>query len=186
MINTNLKIFKDNISTLHNVSIDDVKTPPEYMTPSTKPCYAFDDIKKDFTKQNKISEQPCSADALFVNDKGDYIAFIEFKNGTLSSTDVLQIHEKMYCCCVILSDILNKSTNFVKNNIDFYIVYNGNKNSIGVSTSPSREFIAKSVSEFAKKNFVEFNVEKFERFLFRKVYTYTEEEFERLFVKNYC
>ena len=186
MINTSLKIFSDNVSNLHDVSKDTSVNPIVYMTASTKQCFSFDDIKRDFTKNNKISQQPCSADALFVNDKGDYIAFIEFKNGTLGTKEVFKIYEKMYCCSIILSNIIKKPTDFIKDNIDFYIVYNGEKNSVGITPSKSRDVIAKSVYRLAKKNMVDFNVEQFERFLYRKVYTYTEKEFEQEFVKNYC
>lgn len=186
MINTNSKIFKNNISNLHDVSKDTSVNPTVFMTSSTKPCFSFDDIKSDFAVKNNISQQPRSADALFINDKKDYVAFIEFKNGTLNPKEVFEIHEKMYCCSVILSNIIKKPTDFIKENIDFYIVYNGQKNSAGITPSPSRDIIAKSISGLAHRKIVEFNVGKFERFLFRKVYTYTEEEFERLFVRKYC
>ena len=186
MINTSSEIFVNNISNLHEVSKDNSVVPKVYMTSSTKQCFSFDNIKSDFTVLNKISQQPRSADALFVDDNGDYIAFIEFKNGALTSKDVFKIHEKMYSSNIILSNIINKSTDYIKNNVDFYIVYNGLKNSVGISPSPSRDIIAKSIHGLAGKKIVEFNVEKFEKFLYRKVYTYTEKEFENTFVKKYC
>ena len=186
MINYDLNIFSNNISTLHDTSKDDSNTPIMFLTDSMKPCYNFDKIKESFAKSQGISDVPRSADALYVKKDNEYTAFIEFKNGNINQKIIYEIHEKMYCCCAILSMILEEPMNYIRDHIDFYIVYNGEKNSNKLSQSKSRESIAKSVSNLSNEPLVEFNVKKFENFLYRKVYTYTEKEFENQFVQKYC
>lgn len=186
MINYSLDIFLNNISNLHDTSKDDSHSTIMYLTDSMEPCYNFDKIKEYFSKSQGISDVPRSADALYVKNDNEYVAFIEFKNGNIDKRIIYEIHEKMYCCSAILSMILEEPMNYIRDNIDFYIVYNGEKNSNKLSCSKSRDKIAKFVSNLSGEPLVEFNVQKFENFLYHKVYTYTEKEFKDKFVQKYC
>ena len=73
--------------------------------------------------------------------------------------------------------------------MDYVLVYNENKNSEepkkpkqNVQESESRDNISKMLSEKGGGHFIKFGLEKFQRYCFRNVYTYTEKEFERKYL----
>lgn len=85
--------FKQNKSTLKNVSYDDKNK--VYMTESTIPVYDFDGIK-DWYWDNiiKSREKGSSNDALWVD--GERMIFIEFKNGNFQLFAKNGLARKLY------------------------------------------------------------------------------------------
>lgn len=74
-----IELFKNNKTTLKETSKD--STNKTYMTNSKIKVINFDKVKKDYSKQLGLQEQPKSNDALFyANGK---LTFIEFKNGKI-------------------------------------------------------------------------------------------------------
>ena len=93
--------FKQNKSTLKNVSYDDKNK--VYMTESTIPVYDFDGIK-DWYWDNIIKSRikGPSNDALYID--GDRIVFIEFKNGNISLFGKDGLAHKLHDSLLMLLD----------------------------------------------------------------------------------
>ena len=183
------------ISTLSNTSLDDHcsnRMQHEYMTKSNLPVYDLDMLKTKYFETLSCCEEACSADALFVDNAGKGI-IIEFKNGHISSKEAFGVLKKAYDSTIVLADLCNFHVSSAREELDFVLVYNKNKNydeswSGGkrASDEPKRErhfdAIQDQVSKLAKTRIDRFGLKKLEGYLFRNVYTYTESEFEQLFV----
>ncbi len=194
MINlNNYDILKNNTSTLKETSIDDHdKTNIKYMTDSKKEAINFDDVKREYVKGLSLSEEPKSNDALFVNKNNDLV-FVEFKGGFMDNSKKFAVRKKIYDSIIILTDIMNIGVSQLKNNMEYILVYNEevNKSEKDVSekkksfVQPSSSFddIAKGISAMAKTEYVCFGIKIFENYCFRKVHTYTEDEFKN-YLKN--
>lgn len=86
---------------------------------------------------------------------------------------------------LIFCDIINKDISFTRNNIVFILVYNGEKNPLPnqikkqvSDESSSRVEIGRHIAQKAKKEFILFDLERFQTLYFKKVHTYTTEQFE--------
>ncbi len=79
-----------------------------------------------------------------------------------------------------------ENISFCRNNIYFILVYNEGKNPDGKSEikqeDSSKARISKYVHRKAKKKFVRFGLDRFEKIYFKEVFTYTESEFEKAFL----
>lgn len=76
-------ILKNNIDTLKKTSEDfSNKENIEYMTDCEYSVINFDEVTKEYKRNNKINMDPKSNDALYIDDENWY--FIEFKNGYFS------------------------------------------------------------------------------------------------------
>ncbi|MBR1740278.1 MAG: hypothetical protein IJ733_00105 [Lachnospiraceae bacterium] len=123
---------------------------------------------------------------LFLN-KENVLVFIEFKNGRMDNSQKFAIRKKIYDSIIILTDILNVGVSKLRDNMEYILVYNEfvnenekdvlEKKRYTVQHSASYDYFAKSVSKLAKTEYVCFGVKKFENYCFRKVHTYTKEEF---------
>ena len=89
-------------------------------------------------------------------------------------------------------DITKKTACFTRENLSYILVYNETKNSsdladeTDVQDSASRTVIAKYFIESkAKKKFIRFDLERFEKLYFKEVFTYNRYEFESNFVSKY-
>ena len=94
MINiNNYKFFKNNLSTLKEISKDNSKTIVEYMTESILPVVNFDGVKTEYLKSFHLSDELAkSCDGLLcLNDKD---IFIEFKNGKSINASEIKIKIK--------------------------------------------------------------------------------------------
>jgi hypothetical protein len=128
-----------------------------------------------------------SADAIINSKKG--LVLIEFKNGSVNNRDV---KDKVRDSVLILCDIIKCNISYIRENIDFILVYNETKNPLPkqiikgiVQESHSRTFISKKLAQKGKQEFVLFDLDRYKKFLFKEVHTYTQEEFEEYLEKNH-
>ena len=123
-----------NTSTLEQTSEDDNNS--EHMTKSQLKVINFDSVGGDkYTRNNNLSIQLKTNDALFLHSDGNY-TFIEFKNGKLldksNRIDMKKLKDielKILNSMFVLGDIENKSLNTLKEITDYILVYNEEKNS---------------------------------------------------------
>lgn len=194
MIDTNeYPILKNNLSTLKETSIDNHNkkvTEAEFMTESQIKVINFDDVKKDYIKLLHLSDTPQSNDALYINSK-EYAIFIEFKNGYVLGKEKFSIRKKIYDSMLILTDIIGKGISYTREHLDYILVYNKDKNTeednskTKYSKSESRDKIDRTLLGYGNDSFIECGVEIFKGYCFKDVHTYTQEEFESLFVNKY-
>ena len=190
MINiNNYKFFKNNLSTLKEISKDDSETIVEYMTESILPVVHFDGVKTEYLKSFHLSDELAkSCDGLLcLNDKD---IFIEFKNG--KSINASEIKIKIKESLLILTAIIAPDEIFeIKNKGAFILVYNKDKNPItkqeikqkGIQESPSRDFLIRYSLNIGGKEFIRYGLEKFDKF-FNEVHTYCQEDFEK-YIKQF-
>lgn len=136
-----------------------------------------------------MSNTPCSNDALYFG-KDNKIFFVEFKNGVLDERPRrnFNICKKIYDSLLIFNDIVNKNISFCRGNLYFILVYNENKNKREACKTEQEEsskaIISKKIHKKAKKKFVRFGLDRFEKLYFKEVFTYTESEFEDAFLSQ--
>lgn len=175
--NNSKDIFEKNLSTFEAVSED--TNADKSMIQSKLEVVNFDGVKEDYIKDMGLSEIPCSNDALYIDKDGKYY-FIEFKNGKMNKAIIYNVYNKIYDSLLIFNDLINSNISFCRENVYFILVYNKDKN----PEDTSRSAIAASISNKANKGFIRFGLEKFKKLYFREVFTYTEEEFEKLFLEE--
>ena len=184
----NIEIFKNNISTFKETSHDANGRCSRYMTESEIEVINFDKVKEDYVRGMNLSKMPCSNDALYI-DKDKKIFFVEFKNGQMQNGKIYNVYNKIYDSLLIFNDIVKENISFCRQNVYFLLVYNEEKNS-GLERYKKQEVsskaaISKLIHNKAKKKFVRFGLEQFEKLYFKEVFTYTESEFEEKFLLNY-
>lgn len=183
----NFDIFRKNISSFRETSKDTTNSNIiSYMTQSEVKVVDFDKVKDEYISKMKLSTTPCSTDALYINKKSQCY-FVEFKNGKISKGKIYSIFNKIYDSLLIFNDIVNVNISFCRENVNFILVYNETKNpntdeTIMNQDKNSRVEIGKYFSKKAKKHFIRFDLEKFQKIYFHEVYTYTEKEFEEQFL----
>lgn len=189
MINiSGYQIFSDNTTTLKETSVDDHDSGrPEYMTESDMQAVDYDKVKDAYVSGMALGTVPGSCDALLENSSHN-IVFVEFKNGSVGKKTRYAVQKKIYDTLLIFNDIVSIELSELRKCAEFILVYNEAKNSTATSESdddgveiapaPSMETIVKTVSGYAKKEIVRFGFGQFEKYCFKKVHTYTKEEFE--------
>jgi len=181
------RIFGDNISTLKEISKDDSDAENiEYMTDSLKEAIDFDAVKTTYTNELKLSEENASSvDGIF--EVADHLFFIEFKNGNMKNQK-RSVKDKIRDSLLIFCDITGKQVKDTREELEFILVYNIEKNPIPnqlvkketeLQESMSRINIAKYFSGKGKKEFIRFDLEKFKELYFYDIHTYSKEEFEK-------
>lgn len=182
-----IEIFKNNLTTLKETSVDKDGDCCEYMTESLLEVVNFDNVKNDYIRNMKLSVVPCSNDALYKGEAENY-TFIEFKNGKMSKQKIFNVFYKIYDSLLIFNDIIKENISYCREHVNFILVYNEQKNVVvkeddrGIQESPSKIAIGKYfIEQKANKKFIRFNLERFEKRYFNEVYTYTEKEFEEKF-----
>lgn len=182
----NVEIFKNNLSSFKDTSIDTDSDNVEYMTHSEIQVVNFDKVKENYIKDMKLKNTPCSIDALYINEINDYF-FVEFKNGLMSNKKVFNVYNKIYDSLLIFNDILQTNISFCREHVNFILVYNGSKNpedGTSETNEDSRVKIAKYFTNKAGKHFVRYDMDKYQKIYFKNVFTYTEEEFENQFLST--
>lgn len=183
----NIPIFKDNMTTFKETSYDKDGKEPRYMTNSEIQVINFDKVKNWYIKDMFLSSTPCSNDALYIG-KDNKIFFVEFKNGALEKNKkmIFNVYNKIYDSLLIFNDIVHQNISFCRENLYFILVYNESKNSYEECETKQEDspkaMIGKLIHNKAKKKFVRFGLDKFEKIYFKEVFTYTESEFENLFL----
>ena len=184
-------IFKNNLSTLRACSTDRHSADQEeYMTASELLAVDFDHVKEQYIQPLHLTDVPASNDCIFVDSCGNPV-FIEFKNGWIGGKIQIGLTRKIYDSLLIFQDIMRKGLGYTRKNMDYILVYNEYKHyeksegqERNVQESKSRDRIAKMLSEKGDTHFIRFGLEKFQKYCFRNVFTYTKKEFEEKYLKN--
>ena len=177
------------MSTFKETSYDKDGEEPGYMTDSQIQVINFDKVKDCYIKNLALSNTPCSNDALYFG-KDNKIFFVEFKNGVLDERPRRNFNlcKKIYDSLLIFNDIVNKNISFCRKNLYFILVYNESKNRREACKTEQEEsskaIISKKIHKKAKKKFVRFGLDRFEKLYFKEVFTYTESEFEDAFLSQ--
>lgn len=184
-------IFLSNKSSLKETSKDNHDGKEIYMTESEIDVVDYDKVKDKYVESLTLSEVPCSNDALYIGESGE-LYFIEFKNGCIDKKVVFDIRLKIFDSLLMFMDICKLTADFTRDNLEYILVYNETKNtcdddeSTNMQASRSRLTIGRHFYERkAKKRFVRFNLERFEKLYLKKIYTYTEQEFNDNFILKY-
>ena len=180
-------IFKNNKDSLKELSKDD-SDPAHivYMTESTVIAVDFDEVKRLYVNALGISEDNAySVDGISHTDNA--ISFIEFKNGKVNNRNV---KDKIRDSLLIFCDITNTDISYTRQNAEFVLVYNEDKNPLPnqykkdiVQPSASRTFISKRLAQMGKQEFILFDLERYKKLYFKDVHTYSQEEFEEYVLK---
>ncbi|WP_353093793.1 hypothetical protein [Tissierella praeacuta] len=188
----NCDIFSNNKSTLKETSKDDAdKKDIKYMTNSGIEVIDFDGVKNDYIKDLKLKYTPKSNDVLYKSK--DELYFIEFKNGNMDK-EIHNVRRKIFDSLLILTDIISKGISYTRENLNYILVYNkeysvSHKKKLDkseVQDARGLDRISSSLNQLAKLESDPFKLrEHFKNLYFKKVHTYTAEEFEEKFVKQY-
>lgn len=193
-----IALFRDNMSSLRETSKDSDSSNPECMTNSEIAVVNFDKVKESYIKDMKLSFTPCSNDALYIDKNGD-LYFIEFKNGIMTRPMIFNVYNKIYDSLLIFNDIVEQNISFCRKHVNFILVYNESKNlsedynNEGKNLSKdakiknqdcSKAKIGKYFYSKAKKKYIRFGLERFEKLYFQEVFTYTQQEFEDSFLSS--
>ena len=183
MINLELyPILLDNRESLRETSKDDSDPNDiQYMTSSETEVVNFDLVKRRYVNGLGLSEDAItSVDAIVPLE--DRILFVEFKNGRVNNRN---IKDKARDSLLVFLGIIGGDITFSRSNIDFVVVYNLEKNPLPkqaekgqLQETPSRVSIANHFMEKAKKEFICFDLERYERIYYRNIHTYSKERFE--------
>ena len=173
-------LYFANRKALKDTSKDDSLYHTEYMTECIKEAVYFDGVVKDYYK-NLGQSTGKSIDAL-INDDKDGLVFIEFKNGKIGAKEAYEIQEKVYNSVLIHTDLTNEKISNMREKNDFFLVYNSDKHTL--LQSDSFNIIETAITEFGKTPIISFGLDKFDGYLFRRVFTYTKQEFDEEFVKK--
>lgn len=182
-------MFRDNMTTLKETSADQRDAAScAYMTESDMTAVDFDLVKKKYVEELGLSVVPMSNDALFHHGK-EKVVFVEFKNGHIGKKEQFNIRKKIYDSVLIYSDITKSGISSMREEVEYVLVYNEDintgdfgqleKGADFIQDSISFNSFAKNVSALAKERYVGFGVGMFENYCFKRVHTYTEEEFEK-------
>ena len=151
------------------------------MTSSETEVVNFDLVKRCYVNGFDLSEDTItSVDAIVPLE--DRILFVEFKNGKVNNRN---IKDKARDSLLVFLEIIGKNMAFSRSNIDFIVVYNLEKNPLPrqvqkgqLQDTPSRVSIADHFMGKARKEFICFDLERYERLYFRNIHTYSKERFE--------
>lgn len=189
MIDLDNAIFTNHISTLKDTSLDKREKETYYMTSSARSAINFDDVKNEYIKSLDMSETPSSNDALFEDGNGS-VVFVEFKNKKIDSKTQYRIRRKIYDSIFIFTDLTSTTISTLRKYAKYILVYNEMENKDNnsdkelveknkyVQSSSSFDDIAKTLSGYAKKEYICFGLRSFVNYCFKEVHTFTEKEFE--------
>ena len=182
-------IFSGHIESLKETSLDDRDGKNAlYMTEDEREVINFDEVKKEYISRLGLSKTPSSSDALLENSEGHPV-FIEFKNGKVNKQKEYEIQKKIYDSVLIFSDITGCRISDHREKAEFILVYNEKANAQNkeivenkasyVQDSGAFNDFAKTMGRLAKEEQVFFGLRQFERYCFKEVHTYTENEFKQ-------
>lgn len=172
------KLFKDNQCSLQETSKDESGDKICYMTSCTKKVVNFDCVKTEFLNHLGESEERAkSVDA--VVSEGDYLFFIEFKNGDMNGLRK-EILLKARDSILIFNSIFNCSVDLTRQICKFVLVYNEDKNSCDSKTE-----ISLAKAKKANVNFDRFNLADMKGFCFNDVLTFDRKQFKEEIINEY-
>lgn len=169
--------LKNHICTLEKASTDTFNNDP--MCESRIKVVNFDKIPNKYSRGRGWRGVPKSNDALYI-DVQDKWFFIEFKNGEVHKDD---IYRKIYDSLIMLMEWgIIPDFNFIRENINYILVFNEGQYK-KIQQSQSREQNYNYIMRLAQQEEKLFDIDKFEKYLFKETHTYTKAEFENVFVK---
>lgn len=203
---TILDTFGLEYSTLSKTSYDDDNGAT--MTELQNEAIDFDRVKEEYLKhmEKGPSEMPFSNDALL--KIGNTWYFFEFKNATIDIKENVKIFNKIYDSMLIFLETVNKHIDYSRNNIVYVLVFNEesidkgkisnlfDKNKykedknlfeLGCSEIPPSNYRAalfyglQNMKPNLDSTTAQFGLERFERFIFKKVYTIPKYAFDNFF-----
>lgn len=192
------KLLQDFGDTLKNASKDTQND--RYMTQCRKQVVNFDSFKKYVTEKLKLSGYPYSCDVLYRYSANKWF-LIEFKNGKLENENMnnefvpknnefYDIIRKFLESLLLLTEELDQSINFFRNNITFILVYNEQSNPF-LSTKDSITKLG-HMSEPIPMSYLneilpndKFNVSYFDQLYAQKTFVCSKEFFEKEFIAKY-
>ena len=171
--------LKPYYSSLKDVSLDYINQ--VYLCRSQKKAINFDEFKSDYSRMHSLNY--CSSvDALIQYEKDrEKAILVEFKNEKIDTDTIKSIKNKIKDSYLILLDIMNLNFNEAKQHLDFILVESKKKNA---GKKKNFNLIKNRIFSNAKKHCVNYNLQTFEGYMFKNVYTMNEEEFEDFVRKN--
>ena len=158
----------------------------KYMTSCKKTVVNVDRLKDDFVKKMSLEEVPKSCDALYMTSQNEFF-LIEFKNGVIDAKKNYEIKVKIFESLLMISEKFSKTTDFMRSNMNFILVYNENVThgkeqyeNIGVRR------VSVPILRKAHIREIRFGLRRFKKLYFKDVFTYSKAEFESEFVSKYC
>ncbi len=173
--------LRKHIDTLQSLSRDN--SHEEFLTDSTILAIGFDKVKKEYTDPLRLTETPCSVDALCLFEN-DSLVFVEFKNGRLNSMEVFGLRKKVYDSLLIFQDISGINLTTLRSKATLVLVFRKDLNPAegddrqSLPMAPSRDKIVSRLFELADKELIRFDLERFKSYCFKDVHTYSPEEFD--------
>lgn len=169
-------ILDECIETISNCSID--SSNQVSLVDDINEVINFDNVTKKYSELNFINHNvPQSLDSLYINDNLCEIFFIEFKNK--KKIDKVDIKNKIYGSVYILMDIFDLTTDFIRANVKFILVYKEND-----KQDEAYKNIVLKAQHYAQSENIRFNMGEHKN-IFKEVYTYTSEEFKSKFIDKY-
>lgn len=176
-------IFRKNKKTLHELSKDDSDPNDiQYMTNIQTLAVDFDKVKQIYANRLGLSEE-CAASADALISASDRTIFVEFKNGKVNNRNV---KDKARDSLLFFCDITETNISYTRENMEFVVVYNQDKNPLPnqekksrIQESVSRDAIGKYFMQKGKQEYIQFDLERYKRLYFKEVHTYSTEEFEK-------
>lgn len=178
--------------TLKATSYD--KTNNEYVSNSQIQVVNFDKLKENYIQNlptQKPTSFPSSCDALL--ERNGIWYFIEFKNGSINPNKPHPIERKIYDSVAMLLEFVDKHIDYSRTHIEFILVYNENKNPLQqnnenrtslqpneINESNARESIFQRIGNLASEQKYDkprFGLDRFEKFMLKKVYTVPKSSF---------
>lgn len=179
MIDLNdFSLFMESKSTLKETSKNINSDPQSFMTDLETEAVNFDWVTQKYIKNLKLKETPKSNDALF-KDSEKSIAFVEFKSGCINENNPHEIKRKIFNSVPIFTDIIQRGISYTRKHVNYILVYSMEKNPIDDGNESAIVTIGKRISEPAKESFIRFGLEIFQNYFFKKVYTFTKNEFDK-------
>lgn len=169
--------LREYICTLKKASTDTSNKEP--MCESLIKVVNFDKIPNKYSRGRGWSGVPKSNDALYIDIQGQWF-FIEFKNGEVHKDD---IYRKLYDSLIMLMEWgIIPDFDFIRENINYILVFNEGQYK-KVQQSSSRDQTYGYIMNLAQQEKRLFDIDKFEKYLFKETHTYTKREFDDNFVK---
>jgi hypothetical protein len=164
--------------TLEQTSIDsDERVNPQgrgiFITSNKKKVVNFDKFKDSIVAKYKLPKGPNSCDVLYMQSENKWF-LIEFKNGKKKP----QIKWKILHSLLLLTEKLDRTICFTRENLNFILVYN---------EDISRLAIGNSLNKLGSDpEFLSFGLEGLQKLYFKEVHMWTKEKFNSNFVEKYC
>ncbi|WP_270244192.1 hypothetical protein [Lactococcus lactis] len=148
-----------------------------YLSDSEAEVINFDKVKEEFIKPKNLREI-CSNDVLYYNENENLYYFIEFKNGKIKSETKKNLRTKIYDSYIIFFQKFNLGIESTR--INYILVYNEEKNPHSRSSC-----LSGAIAGRAEKQMVRFGLNKFDGYLFNKMFTVSQDEFEEKFIEKW-